>query len=1033
MAHFKHGYALLVGVGNCKYSRWSLPVTIKDVTAIKNVLTDPGLCGYGDDDDHLRLLCNNLATKEKIMEGLIWLKSIAEQDPEATIIVYFSGHGWLNPANGNYYLIPHDVNPTKIADSAVVGSDFAKALQAINSQKLLVILDCCHAQGVVAAKGLVEFKLPNGDDLSAPEGFMPQSAKGQFATLVAGKGVAMLASSDYDQISWIKKDQTCSVFTSHLIDALRGAGNSVGDQEVTVMNLVDYLGKTVAATARAEHQAQQDPQMEFKGSNYFPIALLCGGKVLLASGFESLSNAGVTASGDGAIIVNGNVENSVLITGDNNTVSRKMRQVNQNDATGIQIQGQSVTLNFYQSQEVNPSIEIDECRCSVRCWQPRNPEMTKIKQWFKEKTAIIEVTGLGGYGKSALVSQIFKDESLGSFHKRIWINFSQPYSFNQVGNWLLLKLNQKATIDDNIDLINKLIFNLSKEPVLLVFDNFEILVKEERWVDNSYEPFLTKWGGHSSNSHIIITSRHQLLSSNTFSQSLSLQGLELESATKFLKRQGISGNKSDLLDFVNMVYGHPLLMNFIIRLMKNQFGESVNISRYKELDVNLLQITGTHKEEKEISLITIFDSIFNELSLKLKSLLINLSVHRHPFDFELAHSLSFVGNNEGLSEKEFEQLFQYSLLQELSDQEKKHKYSFQPLVKCCLEERISKKQLRNAHRIAASYYEDKCITQKEWRCTKDIFEYLEAFYHYFQLREYEKACNIIFLCDIFLDSRGYNYFLVKYYNNLYSELSVISDTTIDTSEILLKMGNAYRSIRNFEKAIDSYHQSFQESKNNIQIQCLVLNGIALMCHEPDITDSICESIWKILETSCRADQYTPKIYKDFKLMKNDFANKYFKILLDISVAKEIKSKILISLGNAKYLQKEYNSCIEFYEKSLAILDESINQRDKSNLLGNIGNAYFQIWNFDMSIKNHKDRLNLSQDLGDEKGEINSLFTLCILFFLKFKLSRVVDYLYRLIDVVSKTQIPNDSLPLPKWFRLILRIIALSSSLSNIEV
>jgi Caspase domain len=336
MAHFKHGYALLVGVGNCKYSQWSLPVTIKDVTAIRNVLTDPGLCGY--EDDHLRLLCNDLATKREIMEGLTWLKSIAEQDPEATIIVYFSGHGWLNPANGNYYLIPHDVNPTKIADSAVVGSDFAKALQAINSQKLLVILDCCHAQGVVAAKGLVEFKLPNGDDLSAPEGFMPQSAKGQFATLVAGKGVAMLASSDYDQISWIKKDQTCSVFTSHLIDALRGAGNSVGDQEVTVMNLVDYLGKTVAATARAEHQAQQDPQVEFKGSNYFPIALLCGGKGLPASGFELPStpggNASVTASRDGAIIVYGKVKDSALITGNNNTVSQGITQANRNKATG---------------------------------------------------------------------------------------------------------------------------------------------------------------------------------------------------------------------------------------------------------------------------------------------------------------------------------------------------------------------------------------------------------------------------------------------------------------------------------------------------------------------------------------------------------------------------------------------------------------------------------------------------------------------------------------------------------------------------
>jgi uncharacterized caspase-like protein len=216
MAHFKHGYALLVGVGDCKYTQWSLPVTVKDVAAIKDVLTDASLCGYGNDDDHLWLLCNDMATKAGIMAGLQWLQSIAKQDPEATIIVYYSGHGWLNPADGSYYLIPHDVRPTKIADSAVAGSDFTRALQAIKCQKLLVILDCCHAQGVTAAKGgAVEFKLMNGEDLDAPEGFVPQSAKGQFAALVEGKGVAMLASSDHDQLSWIKKDQTCSVFTYH--------------------------------------------------------------------------------------------------------------------------------------------------------------------------------------------------------------------------------------------------------------------------------------------------------------------------------------------------------------------------------------------------------------------------------------------------------------------------------------------------------------------------------------------------------------------------------------------------------------------------------------------------------------------------------------------------------------------------------------------------------------------------------------------------------------------------------------------------
>jgi Caspase domain len=343
MANFKHGYALLIGVGDCKYIQWSLPVTTKDILAVREVLIDPNLCGYHNDDEHIRLLCNDTATQAAIMDGLQWLQSIAEQDPEATIIVYYSGHGWLNPADGSYYLIPHDVKPTKIADSAVAGSDFMRALQAIKCQKLLVILDCCHAQGVTAAKG-AEFKLPNGEDLDAPEGFVPQSAKGQFGALVEGKGVALLASSDHDQLSWIKKDQTCSVFTFHLIDGLRGAGNSVGDRQITVMNLIDHLGKTVAATARAEYQVPQDPQVEFKGSNYFPIALLYGGKGLPSGGFDEVNkmlagNPGrvTIASGDGAVAIGGSVRGSTIITGSGNRVSGDMTQVNRDNARGFQV------------------------------------------------------------------------------------------------------------------------------------------------------------------------------------------------------------------------------------------------------------------------------------------------------------------------------------------------------------------------------------------------------------------------------------------------------------------------------------------------------------------------------------------------------------------------------------------------------------------------------------------------------------------------------------------------------------------------
>jgi Caspase domain len=202
---FDRGYALLIGVGECAYSKWSLPVTVKDVTAVKEILVDPSLCGYPDNDEHIRLLCNNKATRKSILDGLQWLKEIANRDPEATVIIYYSGHGWLNPANGSYYLIPNDVDTMDFRPSILAGADFTQAIRSINSQKLLVILDCCHAEGVASGKGdgsepqlpsSIEFKLPDGVNFKLPQGFVPESANEHFSTLAEGKGIAILSSSD---------------------------------------------------------------------------------------------------------------------------------------------------------------------------------------------------------------------------------------------------------------------------------------------------------------------------------------------------------------------------------------------------------------------------------------------------------------------------------------------------------------------------------------------------------------------------------------------------------------------------------------------------------------------------------------------------------------------------------------------------------------------------------------------------------------------------------------------------------------------
>ena len=74
---FTHAYALLIGVGESAYSKLSLPVTVKDTQAIYAALIDPELCAYPDDQDHIRVLNNEYATKTGILDGLNWLKEKA--------------------------------------------------------------------------------------------------------------------------------------------------------------------------------------------------------------------------------------------------------------------------------------------------------------------------------------------------------------------------------------------------------------------------------------------------------------------------------------------------------------------------------------------------------------------------------------------------------------------------------------------------------------------------------------------------------------------------------------------------------------------------------------------------------------------------------------------------------------------------------------------------------------------------------------------------------------------------------------------
>ncbi|MEO8892727.1 MAG: caspase family protein, partial [Coleofasciculaceae cyanobacterium] len=273
---FNHGYALLIGVGATATPRWSLPVTVKDVQALQSILTNPELCAYPN--AQVRLLHDAQATHQNILEGLAWLKEQAAADAEATVIVYYSGHGTFDLATSQYYLLQHDFKPNDLVNTALSAQDFTTALRQIQAKRLLVIIDSCHAEGMATAKA--------GEALAAdflatalPKGFVDE--------LKQGEGRAVFTSSRGQQSSWIRPDGTMSIYTYHLIEALQGAANQPGDTVVRISNLMNHLGKTVQESTRTMRQAEQTPFFDYATED-FTVALLRGSKGVASSSQQVL-------------------------------------------------------------------------------------------------------------------------------------------------------------------------------------------------------------------------------------------------------------------------------------------------------------------------------------------------------------------------------------------------------------------------------------------------------------------------------------------------------------------------------------------------------------------------------------------------------------------------------------------------------------------------------------------------------------------------------------------------------------------------
>ncbi len=140
----KVGKNYLLGIGIDRYQDFiPLKNAVKDVQDISNIL----ISKYEFEQSNVKLLLNEAATRENIIEELDQLSLKVEENDK--ILIYYSGHGFLNEENNRGYWIPIEAKNEK-PSTYVANANLRDYIKSIKSRHTLLISDSCFSGSLMA-------------------------------------------------------------------------------------------------------------------------------------------------------------------------------------------------------------------------------------------------------------------------------------------------------------------------------------------------------------------------------------------------------------------------------------------------------------------------------------------------------------------------------------------------------------------------------------------------------------------------------------------------------------------------------------------------------------------------------------------------------------------------------------------------------------------------------------------------------------------------------------------------------------------
>ncbi len=223
-------FALLIGVS--EYSEGenplsALPAALNDVRALSAVLVNPNLGEFAPDD--VKILEN--PSVSEMRSAIYALFQDRKQDD--LVLLYFSGHG-ITDQQSKFFFSTSETYTNKnglVKHSAVPARDVYDDMDECASDRMVVILDCCHSGAfgdrMPRAAGNIDFKEQLG---------------------IRGR-VVLTASASY-QYSFEQPGEELAIYTRYLIKGIEtGAADRDRDGHVSANELHDYVVEKLSKAA----------------------------------------------------------------------------------------------------------------------------------------------------------------------------------------------------------------------------------------------------------------------------------------------------------------------------------------------------------------------------------------------------------------------------------------------------------------------------------------------------------------------------------------------------------------------------------------------------------------------------------------------------------------------------------------------------------------------------------------------------------------------------------------------------------------